>query len=261
MFTIPIGVDFRLLRPAPATWVLIALCCLAYGWQTGGSANAAHTLAYSLGVVPAILVGEARLPPELVMVPGPATLVTALFLHGSWLHLASNMVFLCIFGRPLEAAIGTLRYVVFYLTAGILSCLAQVAAAPASEVPMIGASGAIAGVLGGFLWQFPAARVRLLLIVIVFFKVIKVPALLMLGLWFAGQVVGAAAAPAETGGIAFWAHLGGFAAGLAFLPILARGPFPLYEMMARRRRARGAFRPPRGRVPESRGPGPGKESA
>ena len=153
------------------------------------------------------------------------TVLTSTFLHGGVLHLAGNMLFLWIFGDNLEDELGHWGFLAFYLVAGVGAGLAHVLSDPASGVPLVGASGAIAGVMGGYLLLFPKARVDILFIFIVFFRVIPVPAWLMLGVWFAIQVAGgtAAAGGQAGGGVAHWAHAGGFLIGLALmLPVWKR---------------------------------------
>ena len=145
---------------------------------------------------------------------GLHTLATSMFLHAGWMHLAGNMLFLWIFGDNMEDAFGHLRYGLFYLAAGFAAAVLQIAADPHSMVPMVGASGAIAGVLGGYLLLYPRARVDILVIIIFFVRIVPVPAWIMLGLWFGFQVVAGLGADPSGGGVAYWAHAGGFAAGL-----------------------------------------------
>lgn len=149
------------------------------------------------------------------------TIITSMFLHGGWMHIIGNMLFLYIFGDNLEDEMGHVGFALFYLASGIGAALAQIMIDPQSPVPMVGASGAIAGVMGGYLLLFPKARVDVLIIFIVLFYVLPVPAWVMLGLWFAFQFInGFGAADA---GVAYWAHVGGFAAGLALaLPLFLR---------------------------------------
>lgn len=139
---------------------------------------------------------------------------TSMFLHAGLLHLAGNMLFLWIFGDNLEDQFGHLGFLIFYLAAGIAAALAHIAADPGSTVPTVGASGAIGGVMGGYLLLFPRAKVDILLIFIVFFRVFTVPAYLLLGLWFAMQIFSGLSTPADGGGVAYWAHAGGFLAGI-----------------------------------------------
>ena len=165
----------------------------------------------------------ALIPAEVSSGQGWVTLVTSMFLHGGLLHLAGNMLFLWIFGDNLEDEMGHVTYLGFYLASGIGAGLIHVLAAPGSPVPTVGASGAIAGVMGGYLLLFPKARVDILVILIIFFKVFPVPAWLMLGLWFAFQFLGGWGADPEAGGVAYWAHAGGFVIGFALcLPLWGR---------------------------------------
>ncbi|MFT6677028.1 MAG: membrane associated rhomboid family serine protease [Sulfitobacter sp.] len=150
-------------------------------------------------------------------------LLTSMFLHGGWMHLLGNMLFLWIFGDNIEDEMGHLRYLLFYLACGVIAGLTQVALEPGSQVPMVGASGAIAGVMGAYLLLFPKAKVDILIIFVVFFRIFPIPAWIMLALWFGAQFLGGLAAEANQGGVAYWAHTGGFIAGIAFaLPLWLR---------------------------------------
>jgi membrane associated rhomboid family serine protease len=142
------------------------------------------------------------------------TLVTSMFLHGGFMHLAGNMLFLWIFGDNMEDEFGHLGFLLFYLGAGIAAGLAQYFVEPFSAAPVVGASGAIAGVMGGYLLLFPKAKVDILIIFIVFFKVFPIPAWVALGIWFALQLFNGVAQSAD--GVAYMAHVGGFIAGLVF---------------------------------------------
>ncbi|MHC9236746.1 rhomboid family intramembrane serine protease [Pseudooceanicola sp. 502str34] len=165
----------------------------------------------------------AMIPARVMSGDGYHTLVSSMFLHGGFLHLAGNMLFLWIFGDNLEDEMGHLRYLAFYIACGVAAALVQLVSAPYSTVPVVGASGAIAGVMGAYLLLYPKARVDILIIFIVFFKVFPVPAWIMLGLWFALQLVNGVGADATMGGVAYWAHAGGFVVGLLLaLPTFRR---------------------------------------
>lgn len=146
---------------------------------------------------------------------GFGTFLTSMFLHAGWMHLAGNMLFLWIFGDNMEEEMGHLGFLLFYLASGVAAAGAQYVADPASVIPMVGASGAIAGVMGGYLLMFPKARVDVFFFFVVFFRVVPIPAFLVLGIWFAIQLGSGWATPADQGGVAYWAHAGGFLAGLA----------------------------------------------
>lgn len=150
---------------------------------------------------------------------GLVTLLTAMFLHGGLMHLLGNMLFLWIFGDNLEDQLGHGGFGLFYLASGIAAALAQFAADPASPVPMVGASGAIAGVMGGYLLLFPKARIDVLIIIVIFFRIFTLPAWVILGVWFGMQLYSGVAQAGA--GVAFWAHVGGFVAGL----VMALGPW------------------------------------
>lgn len=153
------------------------------------------------------------------------TVFSSMFLHGGFMHIAGNMLFLWIFGDNMEDEMGHFGYLLFYLASGIGAGLAHVLAAPYSPVPTVGASGAIAGVMGGYLLMFPKAKVDILLIIIFYIRIITIPAWIMLALWFAFQIFGGAGADPNQGGVAYWAHAGGFIIGIILtLPLfLKRG--------------------------------------
>lgn len=154
-----------------------------------------------------------------------STIITSMFLHGGIMHLAGNMLFLWIFGDNLEDLMGHVKYLGFYLLSGLAAAALQTIADPVSQIPMVGASGAIAGIMGGYLLLFPRARVDVLLIIVILVRVFPVPAWVMLGLWFGLQLFNGFATPGEVGGVAYWAHAGGFVAGILMtLPLwLAMG--------------------------------------
>ena len=139
------------------------------------------------------------------------TILTAMFMHGGWSHIIGNMVFLWAFGPEIEDAMGRWRYLVFYLLGGIVAMLAQVLASPHSTVPNLGASGAIAAVMGAFIVTYPRDRIRSILVIFVFIKITRIPAALLIGFWFLTQLFNAGAvANVQTGGVAYLAHIGGF---------------------------------------------------
>lgn len=180
---------------------------------------------YLLGARPFELTRHVDVPPH-AWFPWPATLFTSLFVHGGWLHLIFNMWYLWIFGNNVEDAMTRPRFVVFYFACGLVATAAQVLAAPLSDVPLIGASGAIAGVLGGYLVLFPRQRVLTVIPLIVVWPVFEVPAWILLLVWFAVQAVsGLTTYGSGEAGVAFFAHVGGFVAGLVLVLLFARrGP-------------------------------------
>lgn len=216
-------------NPATTTpvvcWLLIASCVGVFIYQlTLGLATAqGEAFIFSYGLVPSRLFGGAGAP-VLSDAPIPeATLVTSMFLHGGILHLAGNMLFLWIFGDNVEGAMGHVRFLVFYLLTGIAAALTQGFMDVNSQIPMVGASGAISGVLGAYLLLYPTANVRVLLFLGVVLTSFRIPAVIVLGLWFVFQVLSSQMAPdGQEGGVAFWAHIGGFVAGMLLVWIFVR---------------------------------------
>jgi len=154
------------------------------------------------------------IPADIVSGRHLETILTAMFMHGSWLHIIGNMVFLWAFGPEMEDVMGPLRYAAFYLLGGIVSMLAQVAADPAATLPCLGASGAIAAVMGAFVITYPRDRIRVLLFFGFFYRITRIPAALLIGLWLLVQVFNAGAiADVQSGGVAYMAHIGGIAFG------------------------------------------------
>lgn len=207
-----------------ATYGLIGLNLIAWVLLQGlGTEPALSASVFDYGLVPARV-----LDPD----GGWHTVITSMFLHGGWMHLIGNMWFLWIFGNNVEDAMGHVRFVVFYLLCGIAAAGLQTAFSPGSTIPMVGASGAIGGVMGAYVLMYPRVHVHLFVILGFYVNTIAVPAYFMLGYWFLLQVVsGSIAVGAEGGGVAFWAHVGGFAAGalLSFVfrdrEMLARHPY------------------------------------
>jgi len=218
---IPLRDDNPIRTRPVVTFALIALCTLAFLWQVSLSANGQQQVAYLFGFIPAVLFGNAQLEGQ--WIPASTTIITSMFLHGGWLHLIGNMLYLWIFGDNIEDRIGRGRFLVFYLVCGGVAALGQGLADPQSEIPMIGASGAISGVLGAYLVLYPRAKVLVLLPLLIFITTVRVPALVVLGIWFAGQLLSSLIAAPGSGGVAFAAHVGGFVAGVVLIRLFLRG--------------------------------------
>ncbi|MDO8705994.1 MAG: rhomboid family intramembrane serine protease [Sulfuricaulis sp.] len=201
------------------TIILIVLCALIFLWQLSLGSRGFEAAVMSLGVIPATLLGGKTLPPELALVPPTLTVFTSMFLHGGWMHLIGNMLYLWIFGNNVEDAMGHVRFVIFYLLCGVAAVFAQSLPNVASTVPMIGASGAISGVLGAYLLLYPHARVLVLLPLGFYTQMVHLPAMAVLGFWFVLQLISTALSDPQAGGVAFGAHIGGFIAGMILLPI------------------------------------------
>jgi membrane associated rhomboid family serine protease len=199
-------------------YALIVSCILVFFWQSSLDPRASQAAIFSFGLIPDVLLGNAHLPPELNVVPAVATVFTSMFLHGGWLHLAGNMLYLWIFGDNVEDSMGHGRFLVFYLLCGVAAAMAQALPEPSSQVPMVGASGAISGVLGAYLLLHPHARVLVLIPLGLFSRIVHLPAVLVLGLWFGLQLLSELFAGVGSG-VAFRAHIGGFIAGMVLVPL------------------------------------------
>jgi membrane associated rhomboid family serine protease len=205
-----------------ATLIAVNVAVFVYELSLG---SAIEGFLSTYGVVPARLVeawtgGQGRWGEA-------SSILSSLFLHGGWLHLFFNMWFLRIFGDNVEDRLGHRRYLILYLATGAAAAVAHVFANPSSTIPTVGASGAIAGVLGGYFVTYPRARVTTLIPIFVFIHIVELPAWLVLGMWFALQFLSGSLAlgttQASAGGVAWWAHIGGFAAGILLMPLLSVG--------------------------------------
>ncbi len=240
---IPIADENPTLRTPVTTYVLLGL--LGVVWLCGPGAGFNMEMLVSsvcnYGLVPGELTRQAPLGSGIPLSPGvyciidnqwinALTPITSMFLHGGWGHLLGNALFFWVFGNNVEDSMGRLRFLLFYLLCGIVAAFAQVAINPGSPVPMVGASGAISGVLGGYLVLYPRVHVRVLFIIFIFIQIVRVPAYLVLLLWIGYQVV--LGIPMLTGldaevssGIAVFAHIGGFAAGVVLVKLFARSDY------------------------------------
>src|SRR6266540_342257 len=198
--------------------VLIVANVFAFLYELQLSPSALERFIFDWGMVPARLISD----PTTAWV----TIFTAMFLHGGWFHLLSNMWFLHIFGDNVEGRMGGARYLIFYLLSGVAAVLLQTYILPTSEVPMIGASGAIAGVLGAYLVSFPRSRIASLVPILFIFTIVEIPAALFLVFWFVTQIYSGlfSMQGAAASGIAWWAHVGGFAFGVIMVSFFARRP-------------------------------------
>jgi len=214
------------------TWGLIAVNVVVFLYQISLGADAqAFIFAYS--VVPVALthgIPQTSLPGVPAHIPfhtpSPVylTLITAMFLHAGWLHIGGNMLFLYIFGDNVEDRMGHIPYLLFYLFCGVVAGITQVAVDPGSSIPSLGASGAIAGVLAAYLVLFPLARVRTIIFIVFFFTIVTLPAFVLIGIWFLLQFLDGVAALSNVqqgmGGVAYFAHVGGFVTGLVITFLL-----------------------------------------
>jgi membrane associated rhomboid family serine protease len=219
---IPLRDDNVPLRTPILTRTLVGLCVLTFLWQMTLGPQGGQAAVYALGVIPAVLLGRETLPPELAVVPPSLTVLTSMFMHGGFMHLLGNMLYLWIFGDNVEDSMTRPRYAVFYLGCGIAAVLAQALPDPDSTIPMVGASGAISGVLGAYLLLFPHARVLVVIPLGFILQTVRLPAGAVLALWFVLQLVSNLLSSGAGGGVAFRAHIGGFIAGMLLIPLFKR---------------------------------------
>ncbi len=218
---IPISDDNPPLHRAYVNWALIALCVAAYGWQfsLGDKFDAAIA---AFGFAPASLGSPHGLYPAWL------TVVTSMFLHGGLLHLAGNMLYLWIFGNNVEDAMGHVKYALFYLICGAIAALTFAYMDPHSLLPMVGASGAISGVLAAYVLLYPRARVTVVVPLGIVFYPLAISAVWVVGFWFVLQLINAWMTGPGQPGVAWWAHVGGFAAGLLLAPLFKSRDIPLF---------------------------------
>jgi membrane associated rhomboid family serine protease len=240
---IPIGDENHTVRTPLMTYALLGgILASWFSIQGAGfDATALTASVCNLGLVPGELTRQATLGTSIPLTEGMACVVdrdpinlltpfTSMFLHGGWAHLLGNCMFLWVFGNNVEDSMGRLRFLLFYLLCGLAAAAAQVMVYPSSPIPMVGASGAISGVLGGYLLLYPTVRVRVLFILFIFIQIVRVPAFVVLLLWIGYQVLMGlpelmAIDPEASSGVAVFAHIGGFVAGLVLVKLFARNDY------------------------------------
>ncbi|MEP6733002.1 MAG: rhomboid family intramembrane serine protease [bacterium] len=233
---IPIGDESPNLKTPWMTWLIIAVTVAVWVLLQGaGSPAAVAASVCDLGMVPGEITQRAPVGLALPMAPGlycvvdrqPINIFTpviSIFLHGGWGHLLGNMLFLWVFGDDIEDSMGPFRFLVFYLLCGVVAAAAHILVEPASPVPTVGASGAISGIMGAYLLLYPTVRVRMLFIFIIFFKVFRIPAWIVLLYWFVVQLLAGVPQLSSvrtdvSSGVAVWAHIGGFLAGIVLIKL------------------------------------------
>ena len=203
---------------------IIAICVAMFLWQISLSEGEKAQFILSFGVIPSVLLENSTLPPELMRIPSEYTILTSIFLHAGWMHLLGNMLFLWVYGDNIEDAMGHTRFLAFYLLCGVAATVTYTVVNPGSENPLVGASGAIAGVMGAYLMLHPKVRV----IVLVLYRIpVPLPAYAVLALWLFVQI---AYVVLDAGGnVAWWAHIGGFVAGVILVVPFRRKHIPLFD--------------------------------
>jgi membrane associated rhomboid family serine protease len=218
---IPIYDDNPALGKPLLVITIIAVCIIIWFWQSGLSYQDNNTVIINFGLTPKVFLS------------GPLlsffTLFTSMFMHGGFMHLAGNMLYLWIFGDNIEGALGHFRFVIFYFLCGTAAAFTQILSAPDSTIPMIGASGAVSGVLGAYLIFYPRARIRTFVFLGIFITFLRLPAILLLGFWILVQVISAVISNPGSPGVAWFAHLGGFFMGMLLAPLLKKPNISIFQ--------------------------------
>ena len=207
-----------------ATYLLIGLCVVVFLMQLSSQSYKTGQLFYSYGLIPSVLMGHDKLPMDFYVVPAYVTIFSSMFMHGGFMHLIGNMLYMWIFADNIEDSLGQVKFIIFYLLSGIGAAMSQVLMDTHSQIPMIGASGAIGGVLGAYLINHPNARVLVLIPFGFFSQLIKIKALYVLGFWFVLQFINSSMMSSEGGGVAYAAHIGGFVSGMILILFFNRSP-------------------------------------
>ena len=229
MFFFPLFDNNPTTRTPILSWLIIGTCILVFLWQQSLPPHEVNKTLFLFGFIPSHFIGIKTLPADFAIVPAWATIFTSMFMHGGWMHLGGNMLYLWIFGDNVEESMGRVKFVLFYCLCGAAAALSQMMINPASQIPMVGASGAIAGVLGAYLILHPKAVIRTFFLLIIFVRFINLPAWLVLGIWIGGQFVAVPTTlTSDGGGVAYFAHIGGFIAGMVLVPFFKHRHIPLF---------------------------------
>ena len=214
---IPLKDDNPVSGKPVVSYSIIFFCVIIFFAQLSLNQNELKEFTYSYGLIPSVLMGIDQLPSDLNKISPVGTIFTSMFMHGGWMHLIGNMLYLWIFADNIEDDLGTLNFVIFYFASGVGAAMSQVLVDVNSQIPMIGASGAIGGVLGAYLINYPNARVLVLIPFGFFSQLIKIRALYVLGFWFILQFVNSFFSSSSGGGVAYAAHIGGFISGVILI--------------------------------------------
>ena len=220
MFFFPFADENPTTKKPIVSWSIIFICSLIFLNYVFEQEYIKEQIFLSFGMIPAILFGHSELSSSLKVVPAFISIITSMFLHGGWMHLIGNMTYLYIFGDNVEETLGKTKFIIFYLLTGGFAAFSQSILDTDSTIPMIGASGAIAGVLGAYLVLFPKAKIKVFFWFIIFFKVFKIRAFIVLGGWIFIQFLSFSGNDLNSGGVAYAAHIGGFISGVILINIM-----------------------------------------
>ncbi len=202
------------------SYSIIGICIVVFFLELSSPGYRTGELFFSYGLIPSVLIGSVQLPDDIYAVPASVTIFTSMFMHGGFMHLIGNMLYMWIFADNIEDGLGRTKFIIFYLLSGLGAAMSQVFVDINSQVPMVGASGAIGGVLGAYLINYPNARVLVLIPLGFFSQLIRIRALYVLGFWFILQFINSYFSSSTGGGVAYAAHIGGFVSGIILILIL-----------------------------------------
>lgn len=229
MFFFPLFDDNPTTKFPLMTWIIIFLCIFVFIFQLSLNNSQNNSFIYSYGLTPIFLKHYFSSPHFLNPINPLITLITSAFIHGGWFHIAGNMLYLWIFGDNVESSFGKVRFLFFYFLCAIFACLCQFLVNPSSTIPMVGASGAIAGVLASYLILHPQANVKVFVWIFIFIRLVNVPAWIVLGFWIFSQFISIYGNFYDSGGgVAYFAHIGGFFVGLVLTPIFKRKSIKIF---------------------------------
>ena len=215
MFFFPIS-DVNATKKKPIiNWIILICCILIFICQKNLGYHFEQKVILTFGMIPSVLFKIKQLPDELAIIPSYITLISSMFLHGGWMHLIGNMTYLYIFGDNIEDKLGKFKFLIFYISCGILAGLCQALIDVNSEIPMIGASGAISGILGAYLILFPKKEIKVFFWFFIFIKIFRIPAMYVIGCWILIQFF--SLNNSEESNIAYLAHIGGFISGIILI--------------------------------------------
>ena len=215
MFFFPIS-DVNATKNKPfISWIILISCILIFIYQKNLGYHFEQSTILSFGMIPAVLFNIKQLPNDLTIIPSSMTLISSMFLHGGWMHLIGNMTYLYIFGDNIEDKLGKFKFLIFYISCGIFAGLCQALIDVNSEIPMIGASGAISGILGAYLILFPKKEIKVFFWFFIFIKIFRIPAMYVIGCWIFIQFF--SLNNSEESNIAYLAHIGGFISGIILI--------------------------------------------
>ncbi len=222
MFFFPFADENPTKKKPLISWSIILICSLTFLNYTFKQRFIQDQIFLSFGMIPALIFGYSELSDQLKIIPPFLSIITSMFLHGGWMHLIGNMTYLYIFGDNVEETIGKKKFIFFFLVTGVCAALSQALLDPDSTVPMVGASGAIAGVLGAYLVLFPSAKIKVFFWFIIFFKIFRIRAFIVLGGWIIVQFISFNGNEIDNGGVAYAAHIGGFISGVILIYLLKK---------------------------------------